>query len=412
VADEANQLLLICADRDAAIRLAGALQKVGYRVVATPYGSAALTRAAEVQGIIIDRVDGAVSAVQAIERLRELPSVGETPILAIAQSDEVDERVALLDAGADDVMAQPLDTGELEARLEVLLAPRRAAAEAAADVESPASVEAATGPTVVVFHSPKGGTGTTTIAVNCAVALASRGDRRVALVDLDLTWGCVAPHLNLRPKSSVVDLARDIAALEDPELTRGYAARHESGVAVYPAPDRPDLGVMITAEQVGDLVGAFGAAYDVVLIDAGSVMDERTLTLFGRATRVAIIVTAEIPTVRSVSALMELVAEDAGSLDTVMLVLNRTVADDTIRTEDLERTLHTSIAAELPYDATAYLKAVNEGVPVVVGSPRSTAAERLVRLASQLTGEPAGTEQAPPADGFRRLSLAGLLRRG
>jgi pilus assembly protein CpaE len=411
VADEPNQLLLICADRDAAIRLAGALQKVGYRVVATPYGNAALTRAADVQGIVVDRVDGAVSAVQAIERLRELPTLGDTPILAIAQSDEVDERVALLDAGADDVMWSPVDAGELEARLEVLIAPRRAKAEAAA-AEAPAPLEAAAGPTVLVFHSPKGGTGTTTVAVNCAVALASRGDRRVALVDLDLTWGCIAPHLNLRPKLSVVDLARDIAALEDPELTRGYAERHASGLNVFAAPDRPDLGAMLAAEQVGDLVGALGAAYDVVVIDAGSGMDERTLTLFGRAQRLAVVMTAEIPTVRSVHQLMELVAEDEGSLDRVMLVLNRTVAGDTIRTEDLERTLRASISAELPYDAIVYLKAVNEGVPVVAGSPRSAAAERLVRLASQLAGEPAPVKPAAPVDGFKRLSLVGLLRRG
>jgi MinD-like ATPase involved in chromosome partitioning or flagellar assembly len=86
-------------------------------------------------------------------------------------------------------------------------------------------------------------------------------------------------------------------------------------------------------------------------------------------------------------------------------------ADDAIRTEDLERTLRASIAAELQYDPSAYLRAVNEGVPVVLGSPRSAAADRLVRLASQLAGDPAG-EPAVPPDGFKRLSLAGLLRRG
>jgi pilus assembly protein CpaE len=409
VADVSNQLLLICADREAASRLASALQKAGHRVVATPYGNAALTRAADADAIVIDRVDGPVTAVQAIERLRELPQLPGIPILAIAQSDDVEERVALLEAGADDVMAQPVDAGELEARLEALLAPRRVLTEASPAEES-APPEPA-GPVILVFYSPKGGTGTTTVAVNCAVALASRGDRRVALVDLDLTWGCVAPHLNLRPKHSVVELARDAAALDDQELTRGYGVSHESGVALFAAPDQPDQAGLIGAEQVGELLTALGAAYDVLVVDAGSGMDERTLTLFGRASRLAVVLTAEIPTVRSVHTLMELVAEDEGSLDRLMLVLNRMFADDAIRTEDLERTLRATISAELQYDPSAYLKAVNDGVPVVVGSPRSAAAERLVRLASQLAGEPAGEPVAPP-DGFKRLSLAGLLRRG
>jgi MinD-like ATPase involved in chromosome partitioning or flagellar assembly len=40
----------------------------------------------------------------------------------------------------------------------------------------------------------------------------------------------------------------------------------------------------------------------------------------------------------------------------------------------------------IPYDAFVFLKSVNEGVPVVVGAPRSAAAEQLNRLASRISG--------------------------
>ena len=49
----------------------------------------------------------------------------------------------------------------------------------------------------------------------------------------------------------------------------------------------------------------------------------------------------------------------------------------------------------MPYDPFVYLKAVNEGVPVVVGAPQSPAAERLTRLSSVAFGEDGYTVPAP-----------------
>jgi Flp pilus assembly CpaE family ATPase len=64
---------------------------------------------------------------------------------------------------------------------------------------------------------------------------------------------------------------------------------------------------------------------------------------------------------------------------------------------------------ELPYDPFLYLKAVNEGVPVVAGAPRSNPAVQLTKLATVVTGtdRPPMPETVEPA---RRGRLR-LLRR-
>jgi Flp pilus assembly CpaE family ATPase len=72
-------------------------------------------------------------------------------------------------------------------------------------------------------------------------------------------------------------------------------------------------------------------------------------------------------------------------------VLNNMFAREILKLGDIENALGTKIAIDLPYDPFVYLKAVNEGVPVVIGASRSPAAEKLTKLSSSAFGE----------DGFR-----------
>ena len=55
-----------------------------------------------------------------IEELRRDESTKLLPVLAVAQNDDLEERIGLLEAGADDVITKPFDQTELEARVEAL----------------------------------------------------------------------------------------------------------------------------------------------------------------------------------------------------------------------------------------------------------------------------------------------------
>jgi Flp pilus assembly CpaE family ATPase len=92
-----------------------------------------------------------------------------------------------------------------------------------------------------------------------------------------------------------------------------------------------------------------------------------------------------------------------------VFVLNNMFPKEPLRTADVENALGTKIAVELPYDPLVYVKAINEGVPVIVGSPKSSAADKLSRLASMaLAGDRTSTEATSTE---RRRGLGGLLRR-
>ena len=57
-----------------------------------------------------------------MEVLRRLRAAGrKTPVLILTARDTIDDRIAGLDAGADDYLVKPFDLGELQARIRALL---------------------------------------------------------------------------------------------------------------------------------------------------------------------------------------------------------------------------------------------------------------------------------------------------
>jgi Flp pilus assembly CpaE family ATPase len=90
-------------------------------------------------------------------------------------------------------------------------------------------------------------------------------------------------------------------------------------------------------------------------------------------------------------------------------VLNNMFAREILKPRDVEAALGTKISMDLPYDPFLYLKAVNEGVPVVLGAPRATAADRLAKLSLSAFGADGFT--VPEAVVERKSGRFGLGRR-
>ena len=272
----------------------------------------------------------------------------------------------------------------------------------------------------VVCFSPKGGVGTTTIAVNIAAVAAARRPGQVVLIDLDLQFGGAATHLNLTPRQTIADVTREPAALREPELLRTFAAHHSSGLHVLAAPASPELAELITPNHIEQLLNVALEAYDLVVVDAGSYLDERVMTafehycrVFARVLGVETVVLPVYPEIAALKAMHGLLdyLNEAGSVGgKATFVLNNMFARDILRLRDIESALGQRIAADLPYDPFLYLKAINEGVPVVLGAPRTAPAEQLAKLSGSAFGEDGFTV---PADAPKKSGgLFGGLRRG
>nr|WP_208293909.1 response regulator transcription factor [Ilumatobacter fluminis] len=118
-----DTITLLVAEDDRQVR--EALERIlgfeGYRVISVADGAAAL------EAVVTEQPDALVldvmmPYVDGLDVCRMLRAKGDrTPILMLTARDEVGDRVAGLDAGADDYLAKPFALDELLARLRALL---------------------------------------------------------------------------------------------------------------------------------------------------------------------------------------------------------------------------------------------------------------------------------------------------
>jgi two-component system, OmpR family, response regulator MprA len=116
------QILVV--DDEAAVReaLRRALTLEGYSVELAADGSEALHRLSAEGGADAVVLDVLMPGVDGLEVCRRIRSAGNhVPVLMLTARDEVSDRVAGLDAGADDYLVKPFALEELLARLRALL---------------------------------------------------------------------------------------------------------------------------------------------------------------------------------------------------------------------------------------------------------------------------------------------------
>ena len=115
------KLLFAEDDRDLSAAVKTLLERSGYAVDAVFDGAEAVdyALAGEYDGVILDWM---MPEKDGIEALREIRAKGvSTPCLMLTARDAVEDRVAGLDAGADDYLPKPFNGKELMARVRAML---------------------------------------------------------------------------------------------------------------------------------------------------------------------------------------------------------------------------------------------------------------------------------------------------
>jgi pilus assembly protein CpaE len=376
--------------------LAAILGRAGRTLTRTADVEEAIGLAASNNVVVLDAVPAPRSIADACREIRSTDGLADLPILAIAASDSVEERIRLLEAGADDVIVRPVDERELDARVEALDLRYRRSKEL-----NPGLIVAATrrpGRRLIAVFSPKGGVGTTTVAVNLALMLAARQPDQVALLDLAGGIGQVWTHLDLSPRVTLGDLLRDGHAQDDSAAFAAYLTRHASGLRVLPAPAAPIP--VLPADQASRIVETALAAVPTVIVDAGSRLEPGTETILGLADDVLLVVTPEFAALKSVRMAFDHLRQGGLGIVEPRIVLNDLFPTEMLTPTDVENALGRPATVQIPYESILYQRAVNEGRPVYAAAPRSAPSQQFELLGRVILGEDVPHDAS--ADGRKR----------
>jgi pilus assembly protein CpaE len=260
---------------------------------------------------------------------------------------------------------------------------------------------AAAGGKVIAVFSNKGGTGTSTLAVNLAVALAQVTNQGVALADFDSQAGEVSLFLNLQPTRTIADLVTGQGKI-DSAVVQAALVKHPSGVYVLCEPERPEQTEGITGTRVHEVLAQLTSSFPYVVCDLSHSFNDVSLEIFDSARHILVVTLLNLPAIRSARRCLDVFRQlnYLRDEDKVRLVINRYLPSRDIDVSQLEETLHYPVFWKVPNDYATVIDAVNSGLPVHEVNADSEVARSLRGLAADLAGLEADAIQSDKAGGF------------
>jgi pilus assembly protein CpaE len=363
-------------------------------------------------------MDG-ITATETISRVAP-----RSQIIMMSVQSETDYLRRSMMAGAKYFLTKPFTSEELSSSIRRVFDQGGAAAPPAPTMETgiPGTSAVPSKPPpregkLLLIYSPKGGTGCSVVASNLAIALSQTTSKNVALLDGSLQFGDIGVLLNLQSGQTIADATRRIEEL-DSDLLSVIMSAHPSGIRVMTAPPSAPESDTITTEAYKRIMSRLKKDLDYVIQDTWSHLDDIVLSAIDLADRILIVMTPEIPSIKSTKQFFELAEAlefPAGQID---LILNKTFPRDRIRAEQIENTMKHKVLAQFEFDPRVIRPTINQGQPLILAQPNHPLSQKFLQLAEQEVAmlEPVpeeAVEQAVPSKEERhtRTGLFGRRRK-
>lgn len=248
---------------------------------------------------------------------------------------------------------------------------------------------------IITVFSTKGGVGKTMMTSNLAVHLAKNTGKKVVVLDLDLQFGDVGVMLKLRPEHTIYDCLPISQELNE-ELIEKFLTPHASGARALLAPLQPELADLVTVEHLKNVLDSLKRYADLIVVDTPASFNDHVLTLLDETDMVLLVATMDIPSVKNIKLCIQTLQSLHYPDDKIALIINRADESVGLKQREIENALGKQAVVTIPTDSRVPLS-INRGIPVVLDSPKSSAARALVKLASYLVKKLKRPEEKPVA---------------
>ena len=247
---------------------------------------------------------------------------------------------------------------------------------------------------VIVVFSSKGGVGKTTLSVNLGIALAKASRQPVAILDLDIQFGDVAPMVGDAPLVTLYDLIKGKKHV-DQEMVKRALKRVANNVYILAAPNNPEEADDIRADHVIQILQLLREIHAYVIVDTAPGYTDINVAAFDFSDTILTVCTPDVITLRTVGQALQVFYDGFHySHDKVRIVLNRSGSKTGVETVDIAQVLESPVSYQLPSDGAYPVRAANEGAPLINQFPDSLLSRSIQHMAGDLVQETEGRQRS------------------
>lgn len=176
------------------------------------------------------------------------------------------------------------------------------------------------GKSISIFSS-KGGTGKTMTALNIA-GVFSRLNKKVLIIDFDLTSGAINTYLNGKAEKTIANIADDYLAHAFMDI-KDYVTKYSENISFLASPLDPRIGTSINSGIINVILEKASFDFDYIICDMNHNISEFNLTVLDNTDLNLLILTNDLIDIKNMGNLVR-IFKDAEK-DNYKILLNESV---------------------------------------------------------------------------------------
>ena len=241
---------------------------------------------------------------------------------------------------------------------------------------------------IISLIGSKGGVGTTTTAVNLAIALSDLNkDQTIALIDLNFAFGEIPLFLDISTNYHWGEITKNISRLDNTFLMSVFF-NYQNNLKILPSPAYLNGHRSASPEVMARMLKQMTGMFDYVVIDGGQSQDEAILKAVQMSDSVLMVSILSLPCLNNTQKIITSLTDMGyAAKKNIKLVINRYTRKNEIPLVDAEKGVGLEIYWKIPNDYKTTMAAINQGKPLKIVAPGSEIAKNFNQFAEKLTQE-------------------------
>lgn len=237
---------------------------------------------------------------------------------------------------------------------------------------------------LIVIMGAKGGVGTTTVAVNLGVQLATSARKRTVLLDFARPLGNAHLLLDLHHRLGLRDSLENLDRL-DSHFFAGLLTTHKTKLKLLGGVTQPEEWQGIDVAALDRVVNVAQNSFDTVLVDMGSQFSSEWNTILRMARLILIVAEANVPSLWTLERRLMALKGFGIEANRARIIINRWHKGDDEILKSIEKQISQPVFACFPNDFRKASQAMNLGTPLQENH-NNILNDRYRQVAGQLVG--------------------------